>query len=169
MTVQIVQLDLAALTALASGDLAAANEQAPFAMTDYYVGPECIGTWRRRAIQVAATPEDADWVTGLVVADGVAVGRAGFHAAPDADGMVEVGYSIDPVHRRRGHAKAALASMIKRARHDRAVRTVVASVSPDNDPSLNLIAQFGFVKTGQQWDDEDGLELVFELNVSGGQ
>ncbi len=35
----------------------------------------------------------------------------------------------------------------------------------DNTPSLNLIGQFGFIKTGEQWDNEDGLEWVFELNV----
>jgi ribosomal-protein-alanine N-acetyltransferase len=32
---------------------------------------------------------------------GVAVGRAGFHGPPDADGMVEVGYAVDPAFRRR--------------------------------------------------------------------
>ena len=41
----------------------------------------------------------------------------------------------------------------------------MASVSPDNQPSLNLIDQFGFERTGEQWDEEDGLEWVFELNV----
>jgi RimJ/RimL family protein N-acetyltransferase len=55
--------------------------------------------------------------------------------------------------------------MLERARQDPEVRRVVASVRPDNVPSLGLIGQYGFERTGEQWDDEDGLEWVFELNV----
>jgi [ribosomal protein S5]-alanine N-acetyltransferase len=40
---------------------------------------------------------------------------------------------------------------------------VLASVAPDNAASLALVAQAGFVRIGEQWDDEDGLEWVFEL------
>jgi len=161
--VQIVQLDLATLEALASGDLALANAHSPIALNDFYVGPECIGVWRMRAEQVATTPADQPWVTGIVVADGQPVGRAGFHAAPDAEGMVEVGYAIDPPHRRRGYARAALEVLLDRARREPDVHRFVASVRPDNEPSLNLIAQYGFERTGEQWDDEDGLEWIFEV------
>jgi [ribosomal protein S5]-alanine N-acetyltransferase len=167
MSVRIIQLDVQTLRALADGDLEAARVTSPAPLSAYLASEDCRGTWRRRVEQLSLTPVDADWVTGVVVADGVAVGRAGFHAAPDADGMVEVGYAIDPDHRRRGHARAVLTSMVERARRDPVVRRVVASVSPDNDPSLNLIGQFGFERTGEQWDDEDGLEWVFELGVEG--
>lgn len=37
-----------------------------------------------------------------------------------------------------------------------------ASISPDNAASLAVIRPFGFERVGEQWDDEDGLELVFE-------
>jgi hypothetical protein len=30
---------------------------------------------------------------------------------------------------------------------------------------LNLIGKLGFRQTGDQWDDVDGLELVFELDL----
>jgi hypothetical protein len=30
---------------------------------------------------------------------------------------------------------------------------------------LNLIGKLGFVHTGEQWDPEDGRELVYELEV----
>jgi RimJ/RimL family protein N-acetyltransferase len=39
----------------------------------------------------------------------------------------------------------------------------VASTSPGNEPSLAVIRKLGFTQTGEAWDDEDGLELVFEL------
>jgi hypothetical protein len=34
---------------------------------------------------------------------------------------------------------------------------------PDNAPSCLLVAQYGFRKVGEQWDDEDGLEFVYEV------
>ena len=33
----------------------------------------------------------------------------------------------------------------------------------DNEPSLAIIRRLGFTQTGEAMDEEDGLELVFEL------
>jgi len=164
--VEIVQLDLATLTALSRGDLAAAALTSPAPLSDYLASEECRGVWGRRVAQLGADPADAAWVTGVVVADGVAVGRAGFHAAPDGAGEVEVGYAIDPACRRRGFGRAALRAMLDRARSEPSVKRVLASVGPWNDTSLALIAEAGFVRVGEQMDDEDGLEWVFALDVS---
>jgi RimJ/RimL family protein N-acetyltransferase len=95
----------------------------------------------------------------------LAVGRAGFHGGPDAAGMVEVGYATDPDHRRQGYARAALVTLLERAAREPAVRTVRASVSPDNVASRRLVLQHGFVEVGEQWDDEDGREIVYEVSV----
>jgi len=35
-------------------------------------------------------------------------------------------------------------------------------ISPDNLASRALVSQYGFVEVGEQWDDEDGLETIFE-------
>jgi RimJ/RimL family protein N-acetyltransferase len=40
------------------------------------------------------------------------------------------------------------------------VRRFVVTVSPDNAPSLALVAKAGFRKIGEHIDDEDGLELI---------
>ena len=37
-----------------------------------------------------------------------------------------------------------------------------ASISPDNVASLATLRPFGFTRVGEQWDDEDGLEIVYE-------
>lgn len=166
MTVTIAQLPLAALEALAAGDADAAATHSPVPLSGWLTGRECLGTWRRRAVQVAATPTDEAWVTGVVLADGVPVGRAGFHAAPDTDGVLEVGYAIDPDHRRRGHARALLGVLLDRARETPGVRRVLASVGPWNEPSLRLVRSRGFVQVGEQMDEEDGLELVLALDVA---
>jgi ribosomal-protein-alanine N-acetyltransferase len=49
------------------------------------------------------------------------------------------------------------------ARRERGIHHFIASVAPDNQASLSAVRELGFVKTGKQWDEEDGLELVFEL------
>jgi ribosomal-protein-alanine N-acetyltransferase len=45
------------------------------------------------------------------------------------------------------------------------VTRVRASVRPDNAPSLRLVRRWGFTEVGEQWDDEDGLETVFEVDA----
>ena len=167
--VRLVQLPLGTLRALGDGDLEAANASGPVRLTPYFVQPDQRGTWARRAVQVSADPVAADWVTGVIVAldlGGLPVGRAGFHAPPDERGMVEIGYSIDPSYRRRGYARAAFVALLSRAIQDPTVRAVRVSIAPDNEASMAVVAPFGFVKVGEEWDDEDGLEYVYELNAT---
>ena len=165
--VRIVQLPAEAIIALADGDLTGANAASPVPLTKWMVSDSSVRTWQYRATQAIQTPVDLPWITGVLWDDEaqVAVGQSGFHAAPDADGMVEVGYGVDPAYRRRGYARAALEIAIERSRTEPAVRTLRATISPDNEASLGLIRQYPFAHTGEQWDEEDGLELVYELTV----
>ncbi|MFI9270911.1 GNAT family N-acetyltransferase [Kitasatospora sp. NPDC052896] len=134
-------------------------------MDEYFVTDEARWLWRLRLAEIAVDPACARWVAhaAVVEPDGPVVGYAGFHGPPDASGMVEVGYAVAPAHRRRGHARAMLAALLRRAAAEPAVRTVRASVSPWNAASLAVVAAFGFARVGEQWDEEDGLEYVFEL------
>ncbi|MGN6576256.1 MAG: GNAT family N-acetyltransferase [Nocardioides sp.] len=161
--VRFVRLPLEVLDALLAGDLAAASRLAGVELTPYVL--EHGWLWQIRADQIRRDPAAADWVARAAVVGGVVVGHAGFHGPPDADGMVEVAYSVDPAYRRRGYATAMLAAAIAWASADPAVRTVRASISPDNEASLGTIKPFGFVQVGEQWDEEDGLELIFEVPV----
>jgi ribosomal-protein-alanine N-acetyltransferase len=165
--VSIVQLPRETLDALAVGDLGRAVATSPVAISDWLAGEECRPIWQRRSRQTSLVPGDAPWVTGIVRDEdtGSSVGRAGFHGAPDADGMVEVGYAIDPVHRRRGYARAALAVMVERARAEPGVRVLRATVTPTNEASLAVVREHPFVEVGEQWDEEDGLEIVYEMPV----
>lgn len=79
---------------------------------------------------------------------------------PDA---VELGYTVFAQFRGRGYATEAAAGLIRWARDERGVRAILASVAPGNEPSLAIVRKLGFVQVSEQWDDEDGLELVFEL------
>jgi RimJ/RimL family protein N-acetyltransferase len=82
--------------------------------------------------------------------------------------MVEVGYSIDPLHRRQGYARAALRALLERAAHEPGVATVRASISPGNRGSRALVLAHGFTVVGEQWDEEDGREIVHEVAVDAG-
>ncbi len=53
--------------------------------------------------------------------------------------------------------------MLERATRERDVGTLRATVSPNNIASRELILQYGFTEVGEQWDDEDGLELIYEV------
>ncbi|MFC3381739.1 GNAT family N-acetyltransferase [Couchioplanes caeruleus subsp. azureus] len=163
--VRVVHLSGPAFRALADGDVAAANALSPVPVSDYLAGPECRAVWRMRSRQAEEDPAAAAWVTGVIWDEGrrTAVGRAGFHAPPDADGMVEIGYAVDPAHRRRGYARAALEILLARAAREPQVRRVRVSIAPDNVASYRLASRYGFRKVGEQWDDEDGLEFVYEV------
>jgi ribosomal-protein-alanine N-acetyltransferase len=92
------------------------------------------------------------------------IGSAGFHAPPDADGRVEVGYRVEPGYRRQGVASEVVRALLDWAAREHGVQKFRASVSPDNVASLAIIGRLGFRQTGVQIDDVDGEELVFELD-----
>ncbi len=48
---------------------------------------------------------------------------------------------------------------------DAGIRVFVASITPDNEPSLAIVRKLGFVHVGEHWDDEDGRELEFRLDL----
>jgi len=123
-----------------------------------------------RAEQVRKHPADAPWLLRAILLRTAAgrlqaIGYLNFHAGPDERGMVEIGYTLLPEARGHGYAIEAVRAAFDWATRIHGIRLFRASVAPDNERSLNLISKLGFRQTGEQWDDEDGLELVFELEV----
>ncbi|MER5387602.1 GNAT family N-acetyltransferase [Saccharopolyspora sp. NPDC002686] len=163
--VRIVHLSGPVFQALAAGDLAAANAVSPVPLTTHFTDPDWRGVWLMRGEQAEEDPASAGWVTGVIWDEQrqLAVGHAGYHGPPDASGLVEIGYAVDPAHRRRGYARAALESLLERAAREPGVRTVRVTISPDNTASYRLASQYGFIEVGDQWDEEDGLEIIYEI------
>jgi len=121
-----------------------------------------------RIADLTLDPGAQPWLGRSIVAtdlDGSrrVIGTCGFHAPPGPDGRVEIGYSIQPAHRRQGVATEVVRALLDWARANGTDR-FRASVAPDNVGSLAVIARFGFRQTGVQIDDLDGKELVFELD-----
>ena len=165
----LVPLSVPALEALVAGDLEAASRQTGVPLTPYLVEEGWL--WRIRLDQIARDPLLLDWMARVAVdpASGTVVGHVGFHGPPDDAGMVEVAYSVDPAHRRQGWATALLRTALEWAESEPSVRIVRASISPDNAASLATLRPFEFRYAGEQWDDEDGRELLFERPVGRGR
>jgi len=164
---ELIQLPAPVIHALADGDLERANRTAPITLTPYFVDPDDSGVWRFRSRQLAADPASVGWITRAIwdVDTCEAVGRAGYHGPPDEAGMVEIGYAIDPARRRQGYARAALEVLLDRAVREPSVRTVRVSIGPANAASRLLVQQYGFLEVGEQWDDDDGREILFEVGA----
>jgi ribosomal-protein-alanine N-acetyltransferase len=158
---RLVKVPEPVLHALARGE---AVETSKHPATPYLMGEQCVGLWRMRSRQIADAPMDAPWVTRFVVVPGVdaPVGLAGFHGPPDEVGTVEIGYRIDPEQRRKGYARQALETLLAVARAHPDVHVVRATISPDNQASRSLVESYGFEDAGEQWDNDDGLEIIFE-------
>lgn len=125
---------------------------------------------RLRRDQVRRRPEWRPWTVRAVVLDGRMIGHAGFHGppgvnGPGADDAVEIGYTIFEPWRGRGYATEAARALMEWARAEHGIRRFIASVAPGNAPSLAIVRRLGFEQTGEQWDEEDGLELVWERLV----
>ncbi|MGH8876487.1 MAG: GNAT family N-acetyltransferase [Stackebrandtia sp.] len=167
--VQLFQLPDAAIHALAAGDLESASDAAGLNLPRFFADPDSQNTWMMRSKQIEADPECASWITRAIVdtVTGRVVGRAGFHGPPDDAGMLELGYAVDPAHRRKGYARAAFEALLDRARADPAVTTLRAAIRPDNTASYNLISRYPFAEVDDQWDEVDGLEIVYEMDVRG--
>ena len=116
-------------------------------------------------------PGAQKWLVRALVRrrDATMIGHAGFHGPPGSNGLaadkVELGYTVFPAFRGRGYATEAAVALMEWAAREGA-RRFVASVGPGNEPSLAVVRKLGFVQTGEQWDEENGLELVFELDRS---
>ncbi len=161
---RLVPLSIETMTALVAGDLDSASRHAGVRLTPYLLDHGWL--WTLRLAQAADDPASLDWIARAAVdADGDVVGHVGFHGPPDRRGMVEVAYSVDPAFRRQGYARSMLATALDWAASVPTVTVVRASISPDNVGSLATLAPFGFEQVGEQWDDEDGLELLFERAV----
>ena len=171
--VRTERLDLESMSvpfmqALVARDLAAAEREIG-AHVPAWLPDQLEHFLQYRLAQLAVDPSIREWLgRSMVHTDDAGnrriVGTIGFHGPPDPHGRAEIGYSVDPVYRRQGLAREAVRAMFDWAATTHGVRRFIASISPGNEPSLRLAKGFGFVQTGSQMDDIDGLELVFETD-----
>ena len=115
------------------------------------------GEYDREAIEyfrerLSENPDAAGWYGWYAVLRAAGrrtvVGAGGFLGPPDAEGLVEVGYSIVPGFERRGLATELVAALVAHARASGRVHVIVAHTRPDNAGSLTVLTRSGFQPAG---------------------
>ena len=158
---------LAVIDALLAGDLAPAERELDVRFPPENWLPDAGHMLRFRRADLLRDPDVWPWIArAMVLPDRRMAGYIGFHGAPDAGGIAELGYTVFSGYRRRGFAYEAARGMMNWAHTQHGIRLFRVSISPDNAPSLAMAAKLGFVQTGEQMDEIDGLELVFDVQVS---
>jgi RimJ/RimL family protein N-acetyltransferase len=125
------------------------------------------GPLRWRVPQVKENPDVNIWFIRWIVLRETkeVVGSISFHAPPDEVGMIEIGFGICEPCRNNGYGKEALLGMWKWVIDQPGVETLRYTVSATNAPSMAIINSLGFSHVGQQIDEDDGPEEIYEMSV----
>ncbi|MGY1807018.1 GNAT family N-acetyltransferase [Blastococcus sp. SYSU D00669] len=114
-------------------------------------------------VDALASGTPPEWFSHLIVdpdAD-LVVGLGGF-TGPPQDGVAEIGYSVAPAHRGRGHATRAARAWVEAARRA-GVATVRAHTLAQENPSTAVLARVGFARVAELHDAEEGDLWRWEL------
>jgi RimJ/RimL family protein N-acetyltransferase len=175
-TIRTARLDLvpftaAALESLIADDVPAASELLGVEFPAD-LGRRSRGLLALRLSDLRRQPDSAPWLLRTIClrepasSRRIMVGLTGFHGPPDLGGVVELGYEIEPDHRRNGYAAEAAAALAAWALTQAGVRRVVAAIRPDNAASIGVARRIGFRPAGSRWDVLDGTALLFERRVA---
>jgi GNAT superfamily N-acetyltransferase len=110
----------------------------------------------------SAAGGDAAPSTWMIICDDEVVGLCG-RSRPVAGGDAEIGYSVTPTRRRRGHATKAVALLSRALLADPAIGGVTAVTAVDNAPSHRVLERNGFVEVGREIRDDDGPVILWRL------
>ncbi len=158
MNLRLVRLPMPVFEALAAEKVTEAERLTGLTMSDWFA--ERVEIWKYMITLLDGRPENADWLMQAVVLGDAAIGNAGFKGAPK-DAEVELGYSIAPEHRRRGHASTVVAMLLERAHRDTHVDRVLARINPDNHASIGVVTKSGFIADGEYLSPRSGRQLQF--------
>jgi RimJ/RimL family protein N-acetyltransferase len=120
-----------------------------------------------RLPRIRQNPEYAKYLLRVTVLkdNPIIIASAGFHDAPNSEGMIEIGFGVDKRYQGRGFGQELVHGMWSWVVTDPQIKTLRYTVSPDNLISQHIIKKFGFIFKGQQIDDEDGPEDIYELSA----
>ena len=143
--------------------LAIANRDFSNPHKNLVINPGPLG-WR--VPQVKVDPTTNKWFVRFIVLKEIreVIGSISFHGVPDENGMMEIGLGIEVAFRGHGYAKEALLGMWRWVSAQPGVKTLRYTVSPTNIPSVAIINGFGFNHMGQQMDEIDGPEDIYEMD-----
>jgi len=125
------------------------------------------GPLAHRIPQVQKNPSVNKWFVRWVVLRSTQeiIGSTSFHGAPDSNGMMEIGLGIEEAYTRQGFGREILQGMWGWVVTEPGVKTLRYTVSPTNTASIALINSFGFDFMGEQLDEVDGPESIYEMSA----
>ncbi|NCZ56956.1 MAG: N-acetyltransferase [Actinobacteria bacterium] len=120
-----------------------------------------------RVPQVKADPSVNKWFVRWAVLRSTQeiIGSSSFHAAPDENGMIEIGLGVETPFQRQGFGREILQGMWGWVVTEPGVKVLRYTVSPTNTASIALVNSFGFDYVGEQQDEEDGPESIYEMSA----
>jgi len=137
---------------------------APASWPPLFNGPET-REWMRR--NLLADARNAGWFGWYIIApiDGVPTlaGAAGYKGPPDANGEVEIGYSVAPEYHRRGIVSVAVRLLCVRA-FAAGVTAVLAETLPSLVASQGVLRKAGFTKFDTYTDPDEGEVWRYRLD-----
>ena len=152
---------------LLAGDAASVASEIGAPIPDWWNNASRLMRFRLK--QIGEEPASEPWLLRPIVlrdgADGpVVIGYLNFHGPPDDRGFAEVGYEVHLDYRGQGYAIEAVRAMFDWAAREHDVHRFRASISPGNERSENLVRKLGMAHAGAQWDEDDGLELIYTVD-----
>ena len=108
--------------------------------------------------------ESADPTGQFILIDhslALAVGLMGSKGGPNEQGDLEIGYGLNLEHWGRGYATEALRALLPHWQATRGVRRVTAETSVSNAASARVLEKCGFVRVGEDWNQDDGPLLLW--------
>jgi ribosomal-protein-alanine N-acetyltransferase len=118
-----------------------AREAIPYSYNYLKSHPEALGWWMYLFIHTE---------------DNALIGIGGFKGVADAEGMVEIGYSIAPAYRQRGLATEAARGLVDYAFSHAHVTRVDAHTLPERNPSTRVLQRIGMRHVGLGQDPDEG-------------
>jgi RimJ/RimL family protein N-acetyltransferase len=120
-----------------------------------------------RVPQVKINPEVNKWFVRWAVLRSTqeVIGSSSFHGAPDENGMMEIGLGVETAFQRQGFGREILQGMWGWVVNEPGVKTLRYTVSPTNMASIALINSLGFENIGEQLDEIDGPESIYEMSA----
>lgn len=114
--------------------------------------------------QIAADESEAAWWFYFVLRRDDAgartlIGSAGFKGPPDAQGMVEIGYSILPEFQRAGYASEASEALVALAFRDARVQRVIAETLPELIASMGVMRRCGMRQLDETPNEPGGVRF----------
>jgi [ribosomal protein S5]-alanine N-acetyltransferase len=118
--------------------------------------------------RVSAASRADPWTHGFAIlerASGACVGNCGYKGPPDADGVVEIAYAVDPAHQSQGFATEAAEALVGYAFDSDRIRLVRAHTLPEANASTRVLTKCGFERVGEVVDPDDGMVWRWEIRA----